>query len=196
MTHDEAAPKQLRWPVGTVRSRLAGGRDRLRARLTRRGLAPSLDRPDRSCPRASIPPALMSTTIRVATTAGSNPGARRRPWPKERLIAMTWNKLKLIAARRPRRPALTVGGRRGRRPEEGRGCQGQGEVERRPASSRSRRSSLDQLQKRGLALESRSRKRIEKIKPEGAEEIQGTPELNMKADDAPAPDGIRIKGRP
>ena len=39
LTHDEAA-EALRWPVGTVRSRLAGGRDRLRDRLTRRGLAP------------------------------------------------------------------------------------------------------------------------------------------------------------
>jgi RNA polymerase sigma factor (sigma-70 family) len=37
-THDEAA-EQLAWPVGTVRTRLAWARDRLRARLTRRGLA-------------------------------------------------------------------------------------------------------------------------------------------------------------
>ena len=41
LTHDEAAG-QLDWPVGTVRSRLAGGRDRLRSRLTRRGFAPGV----------------------------------------------------------------------------------------------------------------------------------------------------------
>ena len=38
LTHDEAAAA-LRWPVGTVRSRLSRGRDRLRGRLCRRGLA-------------------------------------------------------------------------------------------------------------------------------------------------------------
>jgi RNA polymerase sigma factor (sigma-70 family) len=37
LTHDEAADR-LRWPVGTVRSRLARGREKLRSRLSRRGL--------------------------------------------------------------------------------------------------------------------------------------------------------------
>jgi RNA polymerase sigma factor (sigma-70 family) len=38
----EEAAQRLRLPVGTVKSRLARGRERLRDRLTRRGLAPSL----------------------------------------------------------------------------------------------------------------------------------------------------------
>jgi RNA polymerase sigma factor (sigma-70 family) len=38
LTHEQTA-RQLRWPVGTVRSRLARGRDQLRGRLKRRGLS-------------------------------------------------------------------------------------------------------------------------------------------------------------
>src|SRR4051812_39627521 len=40
-THEQAA-ERLRCPVGTVRSRLARGREQLRSRLVRRGLAPSM----------------------------------------------------------------------------------------------------------------------------------------------------------
>lgn len=38
----EQAAHQLGWPVGTVKSRLARGRERLRSHLVRRGLAPAL----------------------------------------------------------------------------------------------------------------------------------------------------------
>jgi polysaccharide biosynthesis/export protein len=40
LTHEEAA-RRLGWPVGTVKSRQARGRERLRGRLIRRGLAPA-----------------------------------------------------------------------------------------------------------------------------------------------------------
>jgi RNA polymerase sigma factor (sigma-70 family) len=41
LSHEEAALR-LRWPIGTVRSRLARGRERLRGRLARRGAAPEV----------------------------------------------------------------------------------------------------------------------------------------------------------
>jgi RNA polymerase sigma factor (sigma-70 family) len=41
LSHEEAA-RQLRWPVGTVKSRLVRGRRRLEGRLARRGLAPAV----------------------------------------------------------------------------------------------------------------------------------------------------------
>ncbi|WP_435008596.1 RNA polymerase sigma factor [Tundrisphaera lichenicola] len=106
LTHDEAA-LQLSWPVGTVRSRLAGGRDRLRSRLTRRGLSPSAAVPA-ILPRSTIPEALMSTTIRIVTSAGTTP-ARIAILAKGALIAMMWNKLKVIGAV-GLMAGLTVGG--------------------------------------------------------------------------------------
>ena len=95
LTHDEAA-EALRWPVGTVRSRLAGGRDRLRARLSRRGLSPSAAAP-LVLAHASIPQALLTATVRAATSAGLVP-ARILALTKGALIAMTWSKLKGVAA--------------------------------------------------------------------------------------------------
>ncbi len=69
-THEQAA-RDLGWPVGTVKSRLSRGRERLRGRLLRRGLAPdgvlmaSALRPDG--PLAPISSAIVDTTVVAAT---------------------------------------------------------------------------------------------------------------------------------
>ncbi len=68
LTHDQAA-ERLGCPVGTVRSRMAKGRELLRSRLTRRGLAPTsavLVVPAISEMAPSIPPALLTRTITAA----------------------------------------------------------------------------------------------------------------------------------
>jgi RNA polymerase sigma factor (sigma-70 family) len=69
-THEQAATR-LRLPVGTVRSRLARGRDRLRGRLTRRGLAPAVGTVSAvlttQSARAMVPTALLDSTVHAAT---------------------------------------------------------------------------------------------------------------------------------
>jgi len=63
----EVAASHLGWPAGTVRSRLARGRARLRDRLTRRGLAPSAGMvPMVGATPALVPSALVKTMIRCA----------------------------------------------------------------------------------------------------------------------------------
>ncbi len=94
LTHDEAAAR-LRWPVGTVRSRLAGGRDRLRGRLARRGLSPSAA--PAALPVLHLPTPLLTTTVRLATMAGT-PSAPVASLAKGAMLAMMIPKLKLIAA--------------------------------------------------------------------------------------------------
>ncbi len=67
LTH-EAAAERLGRPVGTVRSRLATARDRLRARLTRRGLAPGV-MPALNAPEtvsSVVPAALEEATVRAS----------------------------------------------------------------------------------------------------------------------------------
>ena len=59
LTHEQAAGK-LGCPVGTVKSRQARGRARLRSRLDRRGLAPMI------ATTPALSPALMDLTVRAA----------------------------------------------------------------------------------------------------------------------------------
>jgi RNA polymerase sigma factor (sigma-70 family) len=69
LSHEEAADR-LRWPVGTVKSRLARGRRRLEGRLARRGLAPAIafaaGAAGASASAASVPLALAVATTRAA----------------------------------------------------------------------------------------------------------------------------------
>ena len=81
----EEAAQRLLLPVGTVKSRLARGRDRLRSRLIRRGLAPSAllvkSVFSGEAARAAIPSRVVLSTVRMAThfaTGGSVPGLSRR----------------------------------------------------------------------------------------------------------------------
>jgi RNA polymerase sigma-70 factor (ECF subfamily) len=81
LTHDEAAA-HLGCPVGTVRSRLARARDRLRARLTRRGLAPaSIEAVALATPQsvpAALPAPLVAPTLRAASLlVGGDPASAR-----------------------------------------------------------------------------------------------------------------------
>lgn len=70
LTHEQAA-RSLRWPVGTVQSRLARGRERLRARLTRRGVAPAaLALVGAEAARAAVPVALAGATVRAGVRLG------------------------------------------------------------------------------------------------------------------------------
>ncbi len=76
-TNEEAA-RLLRCPVGTVKSRLARGRDLLRGRLSRRGVtvAPALLGATLARATASVPAPLVEATVRTALVlAGGKAGA-------------------------------------------------------------------------------------------------------------------------
>ena len=76
LTHDQAAGL-LSWPVGTVRSRLAGGRDRLRSRLARRGYAPgalAVVFPS-TLPTVAVSHFLQAATVRLVFASSSTTAA-------------------------------------------------------------------------------------------------------------------------
>jgi RNA polymerase sigma factor (sigma-70 family) len=65
MSHDEAA-RRLRWPVGTVRSRMARARDVLRHRLARRGVTAEGAAIVAALGRVPVPPEWLDATVRIA----------------------------------------------------------------------------------------------------------------------------------
>jgi RNA polymerase sigma factor (sigma-70 family) len=67
LTQEQAA-RQLGWPPGTVRSRLARGRGRLRDQLTRRGLAPAIVPLGASLARPAVPASLAALTVETAVS--------------------------------------------------------------------------------------------------------------------------------
>ena len=116
-THEQAAA-QLRCPVGTVKSRLSRGRERLRARLVRRGVAPAAALTSLLAAQTSsaVPIALIKTTMQAAAQiiagralAASACSARLAYLVKGVIRSMFATNLK-IAAGAALAVALTLGG--------------------------------------------------------------------------------------
>jgi RNA polymerase sigma factor (sigma-70 family) len=104
LSHDEAA-RRLRWPVGTVRSRMARARDVLRQRLARRGMVATGAVLTSSLAAQSVPAALLTATVRASlgfaarqATAAGVASAAATALAKGVLHAMTISKWKVLSA--------------------------------------------------------------------------------------------------
>ena len=88
LTQQQAAG-QLGWPLGTLQSRLARGRERLRARMIRQGPGPiecsarrAACRPESA--QAALPVALANSTVRMAVQYAAGKAGDRRRAPRYR----------------------------------------------------------------------------------------------------------------
>jgi RNA polymerase sigma factor (sigma-70 family) len=104
-THLQAA-RDLGWPVGTVKSRQSRGRERLRARLARRGVVPSAGLAAvlaTDAARAAVPAALANGTVHVAIGAAAQAGA-----VPAQVAALMKGALKAMSMNRLRRAVLLL----------------------------------------------------------------------------------------
>ncbi len=107
LTH-QAAAQQLGWPIGTVRVRIARGRDALGERLVRRGLAPALVLLAWSLlseTAVAVPLRLVDATVEAAACAVAGERAPKGEIPARVVAlemkvrkAMRWTRLKWTAA--------------------------------------------------------------------------------------------------
>jgi RNA polymerase sigma factor (sigma-70 family) len=78
LTHEQAA-RHLSWPIGTVKSRLMSGRERLRARLVRRGITPAIALAKMAnsarSTSAAVPAGLVEATVQAARFVAAGAGA-------------------------------------------------------------------------------------------------------------------------
>ena len=103
----EQAARQLGCPVGTVQSRLARGRERLRSRLTRRGLAPALGALGTGV-GAEAAPVLPPSALVEATIRAALPLSPKAVVASESVIRLTQGVLRTMFLIKLRTVAATI----------------------------------------------------------------------------------------